>query len=259
MQECIERAAGGSSVERETGRMTTAIRRAARTTTSGAGREPLPALGGRTALPRGRAVLGAVLVAASAVGLLLAHQAATRPHQQLWLVATHDIRFGERISADDLALAPMHLYSATAGRAFHDGDGVVGRIARTPIASGDLIQRGAVAPSVAPTGAARRLALELSPAQALDGALVPGDRVDVLGTADSTEETTPLATGAVVASVSEPDGGLGSTDTVRLTLVVPDATTAQAIVGASLRGDVSLIAAADVGSAGGPDGGRRGH
>jgi hypothetical protein len=211
-----------------------------------------------------------VLVAASAVGLVVAHQAATRPDEQLWLVATHDIAFGERISSDDLALAPMHLYPATAARAFRGGDGVVGRIARSPIASGDLVQRGAVQATTTPSGPARRLALELSPAQALDGALVPGDRVDVLGTADTTDETTPLATGAVVASVSRPDGGLGASDTVRLALVVPDAATAEAIVGASLRGDVSLIAAADLteagsagaGSAGagsaGAEGGRRG-
>ena len=96
-------------------------------------------LGTRAALPRGRAVVGALLIAASAIGLLLAHRAATTPDRQHWLVATDDIELGQRIDADDLALAPMELAAATADRAFSSGDDVVGHLARTPLTAGDLV------------------------------------------------------------------------------------------------------------------------
>ena len=142
--------------------MTTAIRRAARRSAPASRQATARTLGGRSALPRGRAVLGALLVAVSAVGLLVAHQAATRTDEQLWLVATHDVAFGARITSDDLTLAPMHLYSTTASRAFRDGHGVVGRIARSPIAAGDLVQRGAVQPTETPSGPARRRPLRLA-------------------------------------------------------------------------------------------------
>jgi hypothetical protein len=226
---------------------TTAAQRSGRPEPA-AGVRHLGRLGVRAGLPRGRAVIGALLIAGSGVGLLLAHQAATAPHLQSWLVAATDVQPGERIEAADLLLVPMDLAPETARRAFATGDPVVGQVARAALSPGDLVRRTDVGREIATQGPARRLTLDLSPAQALGGRLERGDRVDVLGSATAAADagsggTTLLASSVLVDAIERPDAGLGATEAIRITLVVADADLAVAVVDAASSGDVTLIAA----------------
>ena len=199
---------------------------------------------GAARLPRGRAVLGGLLVATSAVLLLVAHDAVTRRDQRHWLVATGDIPVGHRIAAGDLGLAAMDLGSLTSRHAFEDPDRVVGQVARQPIGSGELVQASAIGPTSAPTGTGRRLTLELTPSQALDGALASGDRVDLVGTGDDAGSTKVIAPGATVLHVGSRDDSLGSSDKLRVSLTVADEAAATAVIDGAVHGNVSLIAAA---------------
>lgn len=200
-------------------------------------------LGRKASLPRGRAVLGGLLVALSAVGLLMAHNAATRTDDSRWLVATSDIALGERIEAGDLGLAPMQLAETTRRRAFRDGDDVVGRTATATIEAGDLIQRSDIGRTEPASGPARRLTVALPTANALGGDIGPGDRVTILA-ADS-EGAVVVAQHAMVRAVSSPRSGLGSDDELEVTVVVADEATAAAVLAAAARDAVALIGAAE--------------
>jgi Flp pilus assembly protein CpaB len=201
-------------------------------------------LGTRAALPRGRAVVGGLLVALAGIGLLLAHQAATHRQVTSWLIARHDIQAGARIGNADVAFAPMDLYSGTEHEAFRTPRGVVGATARTDIAAGELLQRGAIGSGHAVSGPARRLTLDLTPAQALDGSLVSGDRVDIVSSGDDPGTTSVIAHRVLVVSVRHPTAGLGSNDEVRLTLVVSDETVAKSVIDGALHGKITLLSGA---------------
>lgn len=199
-------------------------------------------LGRHAALPRGRAVVGGLLIAASALGVFVAHDAATNTDQHRWLVATSDIAMGDRIEAGDLGLAPMQLAQDTAARAFDDGDDVVGRVASQAIGVGELVQRSAVGRTDAGGGIARRLAIPLPLPRALGGDLRSGDHVDVV--AASRDAAAVIARHAMVAGVASAGSGLGGSDAAMVTLVVDDEATAAQVLAASARDEVALIAAA---------------
>ncbi len=201
-------------------------------------------LGTRAALPRGRAVLGGLLVAVAAIGILLAHQAATRRHDTRYLIAARTVHAGKAVRSADLAYAPMSLYGPTAAQAFRTPSGVVGKVARVDIASGQLVEAADVTSNRVQSGPARRLTLDLPPAQALDGSIVAGDRVDLFGTGDAAGTTALLVRHAVISAVSRPGGGLGSGDTLRVTLVVKDEQLAQSVIDAAQHGKLTLVAEA---------------
>jgi len=201
-------------------------------------------LGTRVALPRGRAVVGGLLVAMAAVGLLLAHQAATRHHVTSWLIARRPIPAGTHIRDSDVSFAPMELYSGTAQRAFRSPTGLIGATARTDIAAGELLQRSDLGSRRSASGPLRRLTLDLTPAQALDGSISGGDRVDIVSSGDDAGTTSVIAHRVLVEAVRHPSGGLGSSDSVRLTLVVANEKTAQSVIDGALHGKITLLTGA---------------
>lgn len=195
-------------------------------------------------LPGGRALLGGLLVALSAVGLIAVQRGGEEPVGTRVLIARRSIPAGATITSADLGWVAMSLYDGTARHAFTSPDKVVGRAAAVPIASDDLISSSMLAPTTAPDG--RRVSIELSPAGALSGSLVAGDRVDVVASGDTAATTSVIARGAVVAATpgDDTDGGIGANDRVGVTLVVADEATAVAVLDAAASSKVALIGAA---------------
>ena len=199
----------------------------------------------RSALPNGRALVGGLLVVVAVLGLFGAYRAATTVHTTDYLIVRRDVAAGRRIAAGDLALAPMVLYRGAATQAFTRPDDVIGKVALVPLSNGSLVERGHLAEAALPDHG-RRVALELEPAQALNGRLSPGDRVDVIAT--STGDA-PAATIERDALVSELDGltddaqlGVGgSGQRLTVTLVVPDQDAARRLVEARAHGTVTLV------------------
>ena len=72
----------------------------------------------RRSLPGGRAVVGGLLVTASAVGLFAASGAASDGPRAAYVVATHDIGAGQRFGPDDLALVRLDLPTRQRSRSY---------------------------------------------------------------------------------------------------------------------------------------------
>jgi hypothetical protein len=91
------------------------------------------------------------------------------------------------------------------------------------------------------------LTLDLTPAQAVDGSVASGDRVDIVSSGDDAGTTKVIAHRVLVVSVRHPTGGLGSSDSVRLTLVVGSEKTAESVIDGELHGKITLLTGADNG------------
>lgn len=205
----------------------------------------------RRSLPSGRAVVGALLVTISALGLYAANRAAAAPPDTTWLVARRDIPSGHRITAADLGRARMQLIGETEAVSFSDPGDVIGHLSISPVAKDELLQRSDIATHRAATGTARRLTLDLTAAQALNGQIAPGDLVDIAATGTDPGSTQLIVRSALISSVDSGDGGgVGARGGIRVSLVVADTDAAQLVIDAAEHGKVTLIVATDLGGNG---------
>jgi Flp pilus assembly protein CpaB len=201
----------------------------------------------RGVTPNGRAVAGGLLVTIAVLGLFAAYRSTTRVPTVDYLIARRLLPAGRVIGPDDLALAPMLLHPSAAGHAFTRPSDVIGKVAVIDLDDGALIQRDHLAER-AGAEKGRRLAIELEPAQALNGRIEPGDRVDVVATPTGGSPASIIQRDALVTHVD----GLGDGDGVEVggsgarvtvTLVVPDEDASRRIVDARAHGTVTLIGA----------------
>lgn len=182
----------------------TATTRSAPDETSVAAPDDARTLTRRRTLPGGRAVAGALLVTAAAVGVFAAYLDATAAPSTTWVVAAEDVAPGTRLEGPMLTTVPIDLPPAQAEAAYDDPTAVVGTTTVAPVQAGELVQRSAVlSAGSAPDTATYTFALPA--VQALGGALVAGDRVDVAATRDGT--TTWVARSVQVLSVGRDDTG----------------------------------------------------
>lgn len=194
-------------------------------------------------LPTGRAVVGGVLIASAAAGVLLAHRAADAPPQQRYVVATVDLPIGATIRASDLGTVAADLPDDLSVVSDAQAQELVGSVTRQPLRAMDLVRPSdLVDPGRFDTPDAVEVALDLAPARALAGTLRAGDRVHVLSTDPDGRGTTTVAQSALVAQVGTDDGveAIGSSGQVRVRLSLPDAAAAQSVVDASVRAELTL-------------------
>ena len=214
----------------------------------GADRAPAvvgPGRGGRPGwLPTGRAVVGGVLIASAAVGVLLAHRAADAPPEHRYVVATVDLPVGATIEASDLGTVAADLPADLSVVVDAQAQDLVGSVTRLPLRAMDLVRpTDVVDPGRFDTPDAVEVALDLAPAPALFGTLRAGDRVHVLSTDPDGGGTRTVAHSALVAQVGSDDsaGAIGSSGQVRVRLSLPDAATAQSVVDAAVRSELTLV------------------
>jgi Flp pilus assembly protein CpaB len=175
----------------------------------------------RRSLPGGRAVLGGLLVAASATGVFAAWSASAHGPTATYVVVTNDVAPGERIERGDLELVTVDLPSAQRRVAFTDVDVLVGATALSPLADGQLVQSSEVAK---PVGAPDRaqISLRVEPGSAVGGDLRAGDVVDVIVTYTNggAPQTSTISRGAHVVRVLADDQRVGSGGAVVVVLAV---------------------------------------
>jgi hypothetical protein len=179
-------------------------------------------------LPGGRAVVGALLVAASAVGVFAAYLGATAEPSSAYLVAGGPIEPGTRFGSLDEVLAvvgqtPLDLPPTAAERAIRAEDAatLVGRIVVAPLERGDLLSRtllvddGGVAD-------AQTLSFSVPRSAAVDGSLRAGERIDVIATHGAGNESFSsfVARGLPLLRVSAPDSSVGAPGSLTLTVAV---------------------------------------
>jgi Flp pilus assembly protein CpaB len=188
-----------------------------------------PVLRPRRRLPSGRAVVGALLIAAAALGSLLAYQGASSTPSTTYVVATTDIDPGERVTAETLRVEAIDLPDEVAGGAFVDASLLDGAVALAPIRAGELLQASAlVLPGAGEDGtspAVREFSFAVERTRALNGALSRGERVDLLATYGSgeTARTHVIVRDALVVEIdNESEDTIGAAATITMSLAFPD-------------------------------------
>jgi hypothetical protein len=203
-------------------------------------------------LPGGRAVVGALLVAASAVGVFAAYLSATSEPSTSYLVARSAVEPGTRLDsiatlADLFEPRAIDLDVDLARRAvrLEDAESLLGRLVLAPLAPGDLLPRTAL---VADGGVAdaHKLSFAIDRSAALAGALEVGERLDVLATYGSGAGayTAYVVRGVpLVARDGEVGGGgaLGGGGPLTLTVAVTSPEDVQALAHAVATAEIVVV------------------
>lgn len=167
-------------------------------------------------LPGGRAVVGALLIAASAVVVFAAYLDATADPATRFLVAADPVASGTVIEDIDAARglfssAPLTLVDAVAEHAVEvdDLESIVGHTLVAPLQRGELLQRSVLLDGERATGG-HVMSFSLPAADAVAGSLVPGETIDVLATGRGSRAPTTsyIVRGVPLLAVSS--GGSGS-------------------------------------------------
>lgn len=197
----------------------------------------------RRALPGGRAVVGGLLVAASAVGLFAAYGAAGDAPAERYVTLARDVTAGHVLVPGDLRLVPIDLPSAQRSVSFTDARRLVGTVAVTRLRAGQLVQSADVA--VRRDGGDRAdISVAVEPGSAMNGRsdyLRGGERVDVIATfLDGGEPVTrTVATDVLVVEVLSGERTIGSSGRITVVLSArPE--DLEAIAGASAAGKITL-------------------
>ncbi len=204
-------------------------------------------LGRRSSMPNGRAVIGGLLIAVSGIGLVVAYESANQPPGTKWLVARRPVPAGSPITTEDLGYATLGLIDEVSAHSFNAPSQLIGRIALHDLGTSELISTSDVGDRATPrASAAREVAIELERARALNGTLRRGDVVDVAATGAEPASTRVIVDGAIVISVDDgSSGGIGGTNTVRVTLAIANEEAALAVIDANEHDKVTIVIASE--------------
>jgi Flp pilus assembly protein CpaB len=180
-------------------------------------------------LPGGRAVVGALLIAAAAVGVTSAYLSATADPTTAYVVAATTVEPGTRFETLEQVQATfgqalVELTPSLAERAIPATSlaSLVGQVVIAPLERGDLLTRTVVLDDgqVAP---AQTMSFAIARTDAVGGVLRPGERIDVLATYGSSDGayTSFVVRGVPLLRLTAPDGGeLGAAGELVLTVAV---------------------------------------
>ncbi|MDP9452745.1 MAG: hypothetical protein M3P97_05020 [Actinomycetota bacterium] len=176
-------------------------------------------------LPGGRAVVGGLLVAVSAIGVFAAYTNANASPDRSYAVVRADVAAGQRLSRTQLGLVPLDLPVDQRRLAFTELDLLDGATVLAPMTAGQLVQSGDVAK---PAGGPERaqISVALDPGRALGGdpgLLGPGERVAVIATFTQAGEplTETVSADATIVRVLGGGDELGGSSGLTVVLAVP--------------------------------------
>ena len=171
-----------------------------------AARPTSPEIRPRRRLPGSRAVVGGLLVALAALGVLAAYTGVTAGPSTTYVVAARDLAPGERLEVSDLRTIEIDLPAEMTTRVFSDPSSLTGATVLAPIAAGELLQLGALARQGGATGT-REMSFPVEADLALGGSLQPGERIDVIATYGTGTDATTAAVVVDVPVVTIADAG----------------------------------------------------
>jgi Flp pilus assembly protein CpaB len=196
----------------------------------------------RRPLPGARAVVGGLLVAVAVVGTFATVARSNDDRRVPLVVARADLAVGDRIGAEDLAVARLDVPPFLRARAFRAAAELVGATVLGPVARGELVQASMVSRKGA-SPAGLQVSFPVEAARAVDGTLRQGESVDVLVTYGQGETATTkvVARRARVARTRTPGGVLGDDRTLVLTLGVATSEDAAAVAHAANAGEITVV------------------
>lgn len=209
------------------------------TASNGAGAAPR-SLARRRPLPGSRAVVGGLLVAASAIGLFAAAGAGDDGPAAHYVTVTREVAPGHVFESGDLARTPIELPDDQRAVSFTDPGVLVGNVAMARLLPGELVQSGDVADRESRRGEAH-VSVPVEPGHALGGRGLEGELVDVIVTFTSggAPVTRTVASGVAVVEVVGGEGELGGDGRLTVVLSVePD--DVEALAGAAVSGTITL-------------------
>lgn len=197
-------------------------------------------------LPGGRAVVGAFLVAAAALGVFAAYLDAVGAPETRFVVARETVDPGTRIAdaevlAELFELRPIALEGQLAANAVPAGEveQLLGQLVMVPLAPGDLLLRSGVVSDGGAAGS-EQLSFAIDPSAALGGRLRAGERIDVLATYGSGASawTAYVVRGVPLVQVSGGEGGALGAGPLTLTVALRDPSEVLALTHAVQTADV---------------------
>jgi Flp pilus assembly protein CpaB len=179
----------------------------------------------RRSLPGGRAVVGGLLVAATAVGIYAASGATRRGPTTSYVVVTHDVPAGHILRSGDMRVVAIDLPSAQRRVSFSDPRVLAGNVTVARLKEGQLVQSADVADARRSKHRAE-ISVAVDPTNAMNGEreyLHGGDRVDVIATFTQAGApiTKSVAHDALVIDVLSGARGLGTNGRLTVVLAVP--------------------------------------
>lgn len=201
-----------------------------------------PVLRSRSALPSGRAILGALLITLAALGVLLASRLGDDATFQDVIVATEDLAPGTVIAEGDVATVRLRL-DEQADFVVGDITEVVGNVTLGPIGRLEFVQRSNIAeglPNAVPSGLAE-VSISVEPSDA-PPFVATGELVSILASYDDADgiRTELVADRVIVLSYGTDSDEIGLNQTV-LRLGVQDGGVGTAIVNAAQEAVISVV------------------
>lgn len=196
--------------------------------------------------PNGRAVVGGLLVTVAAVTVFGAYTRADAGPGQHAVAVRGALPVGHRLTPDDLVVEPVALPPGTADATFTAVEQVLGAITLAPLEDDELVQRSAVRTDGAALPAGHEFSFPVDRERAVDGALKPGETVDLLGTYGSGGEayTEVLARGSTVIAVqSNGRSGIGGSGGLVLTVALASADEVLDLAHAAQVADLTVVRA----------------
>jgi Flp pilus assembly protein CpaB len=196
----------------------------------------------RRSVPGSRSIVGAALVALAVLGTYLAAAGSGDSNSRTVAVATRDIAPGTRLSSSDFRTQTVDIDDALADRLVTSPSKLNGTTILGPLTAGDMVATSAVVD----TGSSApylEMSFALPASRALDGALRPGETVDVL-TTDKSSPTPSARTAAANARVlrtQSGNGSLGEGGDVIITVGVTSKSEIASIAAAVDLGQVTLV------------------
>jgi Flp pilus assembly protein CpaB len=189
-------------------------------------------------VPGSRAVVGGLLVALAGVGTFVSWQQASGTPEHAYAVADRTLQPGEPVTADAVRFERIDLPADVAGAAFVTPADLEGRVLVAPVGEGELLQQGALSDQGQPDPAAE-VSVALARDLAVDGRLRTGDLVDVYATHD--EDTSAVAEGVRVISVTEGSGSFADGSELTVTLALASAEQRIPVIHAARAGQITLV------------------
>ncbi|MGI9080342.1 MAG: SAF domain-containing protein [Acidimicrobiales bacterium] len=214
------------------------------------GPQPRP-LRKRQGLPNSRAVAGALLVAAAAVGLFAASIRAQAGPDHSYAVVRHAVAAGTRLQESDLALQRIDLPASLRARAFDKLSDLAGTTVLAPLAAGELVQPSALAVTRS-ADAARTVSFPIDHTHL--GALKQGERIDILATYGTGVDawTAIVVRQTQVVDVDRSKSSLGDSGSPVITVAVGDPNDEVALAHAVALAKLTVVVATGAPPASGP-------
>lgn len=200
-------------------------------------------------------MVGGFLIALAALGAFVAARGTGDGPSHRYVVAARDVVAGSTLTSADLRTSAVDLPDDIAARAFTDAGALVGKVATAALSEGELVQASGVVGGDA-ADARFQLSIPVERSRALDGMLVAGERIDVLATFGTGNDsvTNVVVRGAEVLRVDQGQrAGLAATSDTIVLIAVTTPTDALAVTHAAQAGKITLVRASAAPADKGPD------